>query len=488
MNKFVFNNSFANLGDDFFSRVQPTGLPKPVLVSANADVSKLLGLTPSELTQDWFLQWASGNQTIPGSDPLAMVYSGHQFGGYSSQLGDGRGLLLGEIEGPSEKWDVHLKGAGSTPYSRFGDGRAVLRSSIREYLCSEAMHGLGIPTTRGLSITVGEEPVYRETEESAAMIIRLAHSHVRFGSFEYFHYTKRQKQVKQLADYVIAQHFPEQSGRSDRYLSMFRFAVQRTATLIAQWQVVGFAHGVMNTDNMSIIGETMDYGPFGFLDTYNPEFICNHSDTNGRYAFKRQPIIGLWNCNALANALTSLIPIEELKQVLAEYEPLLHSTQLDLQRQKLGLLKPLPNDQKLVDSLLNSLAKNRVDYTIFYRNLCTFNEQVSIEQDNHANLRDLFLNPEDFDLWANEYRIRLIEEESIATDRQAAMRTINPKYIFRNYMAEIAIRTAEKQQDYSEINRQLKLLQSPFDEHSDDEQYAKHPPAWSQELSVSCSS
>lgn len=493
MNQLTFNNSFSTLGDDFFSRLQPMGLPEPRLVSVNSDALYSLGLDPKELKKDWFLRWASGNQTLPGSDPLAMVYSGHQFGGYSPQLGDGRGLLLGEIEGPEGKWDIHLKGAGSTPYSRFGDGRAVLRSSIREYLCSEAIHGLGIASTRALSITMGKEPVYRESVESAAMVIRLARSHVRFGSFEYFHHTQRPDLVKQLADYVIEQHLPDIQGEQDQYLKLFRYSVHHTAKLIAQWQAVGFAHGVMNTDNMSIIGETMDYGPFGFLDTYNPEFICNHSDTGGRYSFKRQPMIGLWNCNALANAFTSLISVEELKQILEEYEPLLLKILLELYCQKLGLDEKHSDDQTLIDSLLASLAESQVDYTIFFRKLCYFNEKMfdkhsSEDETSYTNLRDLFLNREDFDAWARKYRERLGKENTKTADRKVSMLKTNPKYVFRNYMAEIAIRKAEDEKDYSEIDRLLTLLQSPFDEHPDCEEYAKHPPVWSQKLSVSCSS
>lgn len=487
MKKLKFNNSFARLGDLFFTRVEPSGLPNPKLVSINHQAVKLLGIEPADLSKNWFLQWASGNQTLPDSDPLAMVYSGHQFGGYSPQLGDGRGLLLGEVEGYLGKWDLHLKGAGKTPYSRFGDGRAVLRSTIREYLCSEAMHGLGITSTRALCIAVGDEPVYRETVEPAAMLIRLARSHIRFGSFEYFHHSRKRDCVKRLADHVIEQHLPEllseTANKGNCYLEMFRHSVHSTARLIAHWQSVGFAHGVMNTDNMSMIGETMDYGPFGFLDAYDPDFICNHSDTGGRYAFKRQPMIGLWNCNALANALTSLLSVEQLTVVLEEYEPLFFTTLLNLQRQKLGLLEQRPKDQTLMDELLALMAKNQVDHTIFFRKLCTFDEN----QDN-PDLRDLFLHREAFDLWAQKYRDRLAMEQRNAADRQSSMLKTNPKYVFRNYMAEIAIRNAEDKQDYSEIDRMLTLLQSPFDEHPDCEEYAKHPPAWSQQLSVSCSS
>lgn len=496
LNPFKFNNSFSRLGDLFFTRTLPTGLPNPRLVSVNPDALKLLGLeleqasgTPSmsllPLLPEWFLSWCSGNHTLPGSDPLAMVYSGHQFGSYVPQLGDGRGLLLGEIEGPRGKWDLHLKGAGQTPYSRFGDGRAVLRSSIREYLCSEAMHGLGVPSTRALSIATSDEPVYRETVENATMLIRLARSHVRFGSFEYFHHKQQFDAVKQLADHVIEQHLPELSNSDgeERYVEMFRHTVHQTAKLIAQWQSVGFAHGVMNTDNMSIIGETMDYGPFGFLDAYNPRFICNHSDPHGRYAFNQQPTVGLWNCNALANALTSLISVEQLTSVLEEYEPQFMASLLALHRDKLGLQETHPDDQKLINELLNILAENQVDHTIFFRGLCSFDEG-----DSQTKLSDLFINRDAFPPWANNYRQRLSLEQRNASERKQAMLKANPKYILRNYMAETAIRKAEDEGDYREIDRLLTLLQSPFDEHPDCEHYAKHPPIWSKTLSVSCSS
>ena len=478
-----FDNSFARLGDDFYSLVTPTPLPNPQLVSVNPVAAKLLGLPAEALQQDWFLQWCSGNLQLPGGEPLAMVYSGHQFGSYVPQLGDGRGILLGEVKGATGKWDVHLKGAGQTPYSRFGDGRAVLRSTIREYLCSEAMHGLGIATTRALSIITSDEPVYREVPEQAAMLIRLARSHVRFGSFEFFHHRRKSEQVQILADHVIEQHLPELTGRDDRYLEMFRHAVQSTANLIARWQAVGFAHGVMNTDNMSIIGDTMDYGPFGFLDAYDPDFICNHSDHSGRYAFKRQPVIGLWNCNALANALSSLISVDDLKAVLEEYEQLFIDSLLQLQRDKLGLITNDKQDQILIDDLLAYMARNKVDYTIFFRALCDFEENGTNDK-----LRDLFLNRADFDSWAPRYRKRLALEQRDTEGRRTAMRNTNPKYVLRNYIAEIAICKARDEQDYSEISRLLNLLQTPFDEHPDCEEYAKHPPPWSQDLSVSCSS
>ena len=392
-------------------------------------------------------------------------------------------MLLGEVGGPTGKWNVHLKGAGKTSYYRFGDGKAVLRSTIREYLCSEEMYGLGVSTTRALSIFSSEEPVYRKQPEKAAMLIRLARSHVRFGSFEYFHHTQNTACVKKLADYIITQHLPELKKSDNRYLEMFRYTVHKTAKLIAQWQAIGFSHGVINTDNMPIVGETMDYGPFGFLDNYNPNFICNHSDTSGRCSFKQQPTVGLWNCNAPANALTSLLPPEQLMTVLKEYEPLFFGALLELYRNKLGLLDPRLNDQDLIDELLEILEDDKVDYAIFFRRLCFLGEKSG-----YKNLEDLFTHRNKFNQWIGKYQNRLGLERVGNSARKSKLINSNPKYIFRNYMAEIAIRKAEDEKDYSEINRMLRLLQSPYDEHLDCEEYTKIPPKWSEEISVSCSS
>ena len=482
-----FNNCFAKLGEKFFTRVEPKGLPNPYLVDINGAGLNLLGLShkinSASIVPEWLAGLCSGNKIPKGSDPLAMIYSGHQFGGYSPKLGDGRGLLIGEIEGPAGKWDVHLKGAGITPYSRFGDGRAVLRSTIREYLCSEAMHALGISSTRSLSIFSSEEPVYREKIESAAMLVRLARSHIRFGSFEYFHNTHQYECVKKLADYIVDQHFPEIKKNDDRHLEMFKCVIHKTAVMIAKWQSVGFCHGVMNTDNMSILGETMDYGPFGFMDSYDPSFICNHSDTSGRYSYESQPNIGLWNCNMLANALTSLIPTEKLTTALEDYQPIFLSTMLELYRKKMGLLIPNINDQSLMDELLKILAYNQVDYTIFFRRLCFYHLDSG-----HKNLEDLFIERDTFNEWIQKYQRRLAIEPKNGTERMNQMTKCNPKYVFRNYMAEIAIRKAEDEKDYTEIERMLKLLQAPYDEHTDCEEYAEHPPEWSKKIAVSCSS
>lgn len=478
-----FDNSYHRLQSGFYTEVEPRGLPNPRLVAVNPEAARLLGVDPDTLHSDEFLAWASGNGNLPGSQPLAMVYSGHQFGVFAGQLGDGRGLLLGEVNGPTGHWDLHLKGAGKTPYSRFGDGRAVLRSCIREYLCSEAMAGLGIASTRALSITGSSEPVFRETVETAAMLIRLARTHVRFGTIEHFYYNNRLDDLRTLLDYCLDRHLPECRTQPSPYLALFRHAVLATADLIAHWQAVGFSHGVMNTDNMSLLGETLDYGPFGFMEAYDPGYICNHSDHSGRYAFQRQPWIGLWNCNALAQAMSPFIAIDDLKWVLAAYEDRFMASLLALQRQKLGLQKAIASDSDLIQGLLQLMYQDRVDYSILFRRLSRFDETLASDP-----LRDLFIDTGSFDRWAASYRQRLALEDRPRQERQWAMKQVNPKYVLRNYMAEIAIRKACDDGDFSEIETLRQLLASPFDEHPDLERYARHPPDWAGGLSVSCSS
>jgi len=303
-----FNNSFSRLPAEFYSRVQPTPLTKQFLLSFNPAAAALIELYATESQREDFVDVISGKKLLPGCDPVAACYSGHQFGHYVPRLGDGRAILLGEVDtSTGQHWDLQLKGAGITPYSRSGDGRAVLRSTIREYLCSEAMHGLGIPTTRALCIIGSQEEVYREQIEPGAMLVRMSPSHVRFGNFEYFFYTQQFEHLKTLADYVIAGFYPELAQEKNPYLSLLQNIIKRTAELIAHWQAVGFSHGVMNSDNMSVLGLTLDYGPYGFLDQYDPDFICNHSDHQGRYAFNKQPEIGLFNASCFAQAILPLL-------------------------------------------------------------------------------------------------------------------------------------------------------------------------------------
>jgi len=483
-----FRNTYARLPEAFYSRLAPTPFSKPpYLVSFNADAAALIDLDPKEVARPEFVDYFSGNRPLPGSEPIAMLYSGHQFGHYVPRLGDGRAILLGEVRNRrGEKWDLHLKGAGQTPYSRDGDGRAVLRSTIREYLGGEAMHGLGIPTTRGLCIVGSDEEVLREEGvETGAMLVRLASSHVRFGSFEVFYYRRQYEHLAQLADYVIAEHFPHLTDTGDRYPRFLTEVVARTAHLMAKWQAVGFAHGVMNTDNMSILGATLDYGPFGFLDDYNPGLICNHSDHGGRYAFHRQPDIGHWNLHALAQALLPLMTEDQAKEALATYEPALVTHYTDLMRQKFGLEEWRPEDGDLLTGLLAIMQADHADYTNVFRALGDFRSDPS---ERNESLRDLFLDRAALDAWATRYRERLRSEGSRDAERKQQMNRVNPKYVLRNYLVQIAITQATEKRDFTEIARLLDLLRDPFAERPDMERYAALPPDWGKRLVVSCSS
>ena len=478
------NNRFAELDSRLYSPTQASTIGAPRWVIRNHALANYLGMDLTSNNGEPFLSAFSGGAPLPNSRPLAMVYAGHQFGHYVNQLGDGRGLLLGEIDTPQGAFDLHLKGAGPTPYSRMGDGRAVLRSSIREYLCGEAMTALGIASTRSLCITTGEQTVWREKEESAAMLVRVARSHIRFGSFEFFHYTEQPELVKKLADFCIEQYFPEAAERSGsgRYAVFLSQVVEKTARMIAQWQSVGFAHGVMNTDNMSILGETFDYGPFGFLDDYNEGFVCNHSDNSGRYAFNAQPGVALWNLNALAQALSSLIDETQIKAALAHYRPSLIGHYSSLMRSKLGLQNADDNDQQLVSELLELMQASAADFTNTFRQLGT----VSINDQQHP-LRDTFVDRESFDAWLEKYQQRLKSEGIDEAERQQAMAKANPKYVLRNYLAQQAIDKAEVG-DYKELEQLAEMLSKPFDEQPEFEDYAKMPPDWGKRISVSCSS
>ena len=487
-----FNNSFARLPDGFHARVRPRPLKDTHVVSVSPAAAALLDLAPDSLLDQQMVAWLSGQQAWPGSDPVAMCYAGHQFGHYVPQLGDGRALILGEVETrDGGRWELQLKGAGTTPYSRDGDGRAVLRSTIREYLCSEAMNALGIPTTRALAMFGSDEEVYRERIERGALLVRMAPSHVRFGSFEVFFHRQQHDRLRQLADYVIAHDFPQLRERPQPYLALLREVVQRTAALMAQWQLVGFAHGVMNTDNMSILGLTLDYGPFGFLDAYEPGFICNHSDYRGRYAFDQQPSIGLWNLTCLAQAMLPLLDAddgeasaEQARDALAGYEPALIAAYSAGMRAKLGLRDAHEGDQALSAGLLNLMEANRIDYTKLFRDLAA----LRVADDSlDAGLRDRFIDRPGFDAWLADYRARLRHESGDDEARAAAMRAVNPRYILRNYLAQQAIERAE-QGDYAEIDRLLGLLSRPFDEQPGMQAYAQEPPDWGRALEVSCSS
>ncbi len=487
LDELQFDNTYARLPAHFYARVAPTPLERePHLVSFNEAAAALIDLDPAEAHTPAFVEYFSGQKTLPGAEPLAMLYAGHQFGSYVPQLGDGRALLLGEVRNArGEKWDLHLKGGGATPFGRGFDGRAVLRSTIREYLCSEAMHALGIPTTRALCIIGSREPVRRETIETAATLLRLAPTHVRFGSFEVFHYRGQHEQVRELADYVIAQHFAELSDAPDKYENFLAAVVARTAHLVAQWQAVGFAHGVLNTDNMSVLGLTLDYGPFGFMDDFDFGFVCNHTDQAGRYAFNQQPAVALWNLSCLAQALSALVPREQAVAMLDQFQPAFAAHYGALMRHKLGLVEVRVEDADLLLQLLDILNANAVDYTNFFRRLNDFNCAPDARNDN---LRDIFIEPAAFDGWAARYRVRLALEQSDRAERKQRMDAFNPKYVLRNYLAQGAIAAAVEHGDYTEIERLLALLNRPYEEQPDMASYTEPPPDWGKRLVVSCSS
>jgi uncharacterized protein YdiU (UPF0061 family) len=480
-----FTNSFAQLPDVFFERRTPTGIPAAVLAAFNPDAAALIDLQPGQASRDAFVRLASGIELLPGMEPVAAIYAGHQFGSFVPQLGDGRAILLGEIANArGESWELQLKGAGLTAFSRFGDGRAVLRSTIREYLASEALHHLGVPSTRALAMTSSQEPVLRETRETAAVLVRMAPTFVRFGSFELFHYRKNTDAVKTLADYVIGRWFPQAGTGDDCYEHFFHSVVTRTAELMAAWQSVGFAHGVMNTDNFSIIGLTLDYGPYGFLDAYDPGFICNHTDQGGRYAFDRQPTIGLWNCYALANALISLIDKSVLEAALNTYEASYNHAYMKRMRAKFGLARERDEDAEIILDALQLLEAAQGDYTRFFRALCELDIESSPSDDSVA----AFFNDRDgWYAWQTRYRARLAYESRTPRARREAKRAANPKFVLRNYLAQTAIERAQAG-DFSEIARLHDILRHPYDEQPENEAYAVAPPDWAKTISVSCSS
>jgi uncharacterized protein YdiU (UPF0061 family) len=464
----------------------PTPLPAPYLVAVSEPAAALVGLTPEQLADS--VDVLVGN-AVPGrSLPLAAVYSGHQFGVWAGQLGDGRAILLGEVDTAAGPMELQWKGAGLTPYSRMGDGRAVLRSSIREFLCSEAMHALGIPTSRALSVAGSDQGVMRETVETSAVVVRMAPSFVRFGSFEHWFYRNKPDELKILADYVIDRFYPKLRAEENPYVGLLREVSIRTAHMIAHWQAVGFMHGVMNTDNMSILGLTIDYGPFGFMEAFDPDHICNHTDQQGRYSYSNQPQVGHWNCYALGQALLPLIgEVDAAQAALNVYQPAFAAKLDELLHAKLGLTQleqRADADRALFDTMFALMQANGVDFTLFFRRLGGLK---AADVSGDEALRDLFIDRPAFDAWAIQYRERLQAEASDDAQRQLAMNKINPKYVLRNYLAQVAIEKAQNK-DFSEVERLLAVLQRPYDEQPEHDHYAALPPDWASHLEVSCSS
>lgn len=478
-----FDNRFARLGDLFSTEVTPQPLDNPRLVVASDAAMGLLDLDPTEAAEPLFTELFSGHKLWSTAEPRAMVYSGHQFGSYNPRLGDGRGLLLGEVRNDAgEHWDLHLKGAGLTPYSRMGDGRAVLRSSIREFLASEHLHALGIPSSRALCVTGSDTPVYRERQEQGAMLLRLARSHVRFGHFEFFYYTRQHDELRRLLDHVIACHFPDCLEHPEPYQAFFQQVLERTAALVARWQAYGFCHGVMNTDNMSILGITFDFGPYAFLDDFDARFICNHSDHAGRYSYENQVPIAHWNLAALAQALTPFIEVDQLRQTMDLFLPTYETAWLELMRKRLGLQTAEDDDKALVQRLLQLMQGSAIDYTRFFRELGDSPAEQSL-----ARLREDFIDIRAFDDWAAEYRARSAREGGDPEARRVRMHAVNPKYILRNYLAQQAIEAAEGG-DYAPVRELHAVLSQPFEEQPGMERYAERPPEWGKHLEISCSS
>jgi uncharacterized protein YdiU (UPF0061 family) len=486
-----WRNSFAALDPALFTRLTPTRLPSPYWVARSGKLAGELGLDEEWMRSDEALNAFTGNLALPGAQPLASVYSGHQFGQWAGQLGDGRAILLGEIEVPGGGTrELQLKGAGPTPYSRMGDGRAVLRSSIREFLCSEAIFGLGIPTTRALCVTGSDAPVRREQVETAAVVTRSAPSFIRFGHFEHFSFSGQTEQLQLLADYVIDRFYPQCRSRDgfagNAYAALLEAVSERTADMLAQWQAVGFCHGVMNTDNMSVLGLTIDYGPFQFLDAFDPGHICNHSDSQGRYAFNRQPNIAYWNLFCLGQALLPLIGEQELAlAALESYKTVFPLALERLMATKLGFGSSVTGardagDKDLIETVLRLLADGRVDYTIFWRRLSRVAAGDSVE-----TVRDLFADRTAFDGWMQRYSQRLAASEMPDVARQ--MLGANPKYVLRNHLGEQAIQKA-KLKDFSEVTALLRVLETPFEEHPAMDAHAGFPPDWASGIEISCSS
>ena len=467
-------NSYAALPEQFHARLDPEPVPEPGLIRLNRTLAGQLGWDAEQLCTPAAVEMFAGNRVPEGSTPLAMAYAGHQFGNFVPQLGDGRAILLGErLDAAGKRWDIQLKGSGRTPFSRSGDGRAVLGPVLREYVLGEAMTGLGIPSTRALAMVVTGEPVYRERPEQGAILTRVAASHLRVGTFEYFARRGDTESVKTLADYAIARHYPACAEAENPYRTLLGEVCERQGALIARWLLVGFIHGVMNTDNMTISGETIDYGPCAFMDPYHPGTVFSSIDRQGRYAFANQPNIGLWNLSQLAGCLLGLFDDDEDKAREAAYDQLdrfKRRFEADYPaglRAKIGLTEQRDGDDELVQDLLGRMAEQRVDFTNLFRGLCDL-PAGSTERDE--TVRALFETPEVFDEWAVRWRERLAAEVERDNDndndneRQAAMRAVSPAYIPRNHRVQEAIEAAE-QGDLAPLDRLLEVVSDPFDEH-----------------------
>ncbi|MBP9794182.1 MAG: YdiU family protein [Flavobacterium sp.] len=491
-----------------YSKVIPTIPSNPKVIHVADDVMELVGITSEESKSESFLAVFSGKEVYPNTQPFAMCYGGHQFGVWAGQLGDGRAINLFEITYNNQFYTLQLKGAGKTPYSRTADGLAVLRSSIREYLCAEAMYYLGVPTTRSLSLIASGDKVLRDVlyngnpaYENGAIVCRVAPSFIRFGNFELFASRNDIENLQKLTDYTILHHFPEiQSEGKQKYLDFFENVATTTRKMVVEWQRVGFVHGVMNTDNMSIHGITIDYGPYGWLEDYNPDWTPNTTDSaQRRYRFGQQPQITLWNLYQLANALYPLInETEGLEAILNAYEELYEMEYITMMRNKLGLTIALDSDTELIHQLTNNLAAIETDMTIFFRLLSTVSKEDTPET-GIEKIAYSFYNPEEvkgevasvLSVWFANYLNRLQLEKIDDEARKTNMDLVNPKYVFRNYMAQLAIDEADKE-GYSLVDELYQLLTKPYDEQPENEKWFAKRPDWAKEKigcsQLSCSS
>ena len=484
-----------------FSYVKPKQTNAPRLIHVSNDMADALGIAEAEVSTEQFLKMVTGNVLLPNTNPYAMCYGGHQFGNWAGQLGDGRAINLFEVEHNNKFWAVQLKGAGETPYSRNADGLAVLRSSIREYLCSEAMYYLGVPTTRALSLALSGDEVLRDmlydgnsAYEKGAIVSRVSPSFLRFGNYEIFAARKDHVTLKSLVDYTIKFHFSHLGSPSkENYIKFFSEVSERTLDMIIHWQRVGFVHGVMNTDNMSILGLTIDYGPYGWLEGFDFGWTPNTTDSqHKRYRFGNQPNIGLWNLYQLANALYPIISeIEPLEEILENYKLNFEKKSLEMMISKIGLSQTNANDQILVQALEDALILSETDMTIFFRNLSYFKKGDA--EKGLEIVKDAFYKPNDISGsiakqwkdWFKNYDLRLERESATDAQRQSKMNTINPKYVLRNYMAQLAIDDANKG-DYNLIDELFQLLKSPYDEQQQHEKWFAKRPDWARHK-VGCS-
>ncbi len=484
---FDFDDSYRRSLEGFYVPWKAEEVPSPKLLVLNHQLAEELGLDANALKSATGVAIFSGNVAPAGSSPLAQVYAGHQFGGFSPQLGDGRALLLGEvIDSRGRRRDIQLKGSGRTPFSRGGDGKAAIGPVLREYLISEAMHALGIPTTRSLAAVSTGEFVQRETSLPGAVLTRIAASHIRVGTFQFFAARGETDKVRKLADYAIGRHYPDIQGAKNPYLAFFRTVMEAQAALVARWMHVGFIHGVMNTDNMTISGETIDYGPCAFLDAYAPDTVFSSIDTQGRYAYANQPVIAQWNLTRLAETLVARVHPDEnqsrrlLTNEINKFPSLYLRHWLAGMRAKIGLMNEEDDDLDLFNGLFSAMEGQDVDYTLFFRDL----SQAAVGND--AAVRALFNDPAALDPWANRWHARLKREPLAPEARARAMNQVNPIYIPRNHKVEEALNAAVQQQDLTRFTALLDVLGRPFDEIAGKEKFARPAPADSDPYQTFC--